>query len=348
MVVEDVITTGGSTREVMDAVRAAGRAGAGGGQPRRPQRRRVDLGVPRRSLLALEVPTYAADGCPLCAAGSQAREARLARRALSGADVPLFRVTLAYDGTDFDGWQVQAPRRGAHRAGRRSRRRSRRLAGGARVRRGGRRAHRRRRARARPGRRRSSCRASSSPAALQRALNGLLPGGRARARRGAGPAGFHAAQERALQALSLRARHGARAAPARGGASRATCRARSTRPRVRAAARALPSAATTSPRSRPRAAPSTTTRAHGDALRGRVLEAGRPLVYEVEADGFLRKMVRSLVGGLVAAGRGALDRRRPAAGPSRRATGAPWPPPAEARGLTLVRVDYPPGAPVLA
>jgi orotate phosphoribosyltransferase len=31
----------------------------------------VDLGVPRRSLLALEVPTYAADACPLCAAGSK-------------------------------------------------------------------------------------------------------------------------------------------------------------------------------------------------------------------------------------------------------------------------------------
>jgi tRNA pseudouridine38-40 synthase len=63
------------------------------------------------------------------------------------------------------------------------------------------------------------------------------------------------------------------------------------------------------------------------------------LVYDVEADGFLRKMVRSLVGGLIAAGRGrvtveelrqalrARDRRR-------------WPPPAEACGLTLVAVRY--------
>ena len=32
---------------------------------------------------------------------------------------------------------------------------------------------------------------------------------------------------------------------------------------------------------------------------------GTTLVYEVEADGFLRKMVRSMVGGLIAAGRGA-------------------------------------------
>jgi tRNA pseudouridine38-40 synthase len=65
----------------------------------------------------------------------------------------------------------------------------------------------------------------------------------------------------------------------------------------------------------------------------------RTLVYEVEATGFLRKMVRSLVGGLVAAGRGTRsveDLERALAARDRRA----WPPPAEACGLTLVRVDY--------
>jgi tRNA pseudouridine38-40 synthase len=68
------------------------------------------------------------------------------------------------------------------------------------------------------------------------------------------------------------------------------------------------------------------------------------LIYEVEADGFLRKMVRSLVGGLVAVGRGAweIDDLRRAL---ERADRGAWPPPAEACGLTLVRVDYP--APVL-
>jgi tRNA pseudouridine38-40 synthase len=67
---------------------------------------------------------------------------------------------------------------------------------------------------------------------------------------------------------------------------------------------------------------------------------GDTLVYEVEADGFLRKMVRSLVGGLIAAGRGAweLDDLRRAL---ERADRSAWPPPAEACGLTLVRVDYP-------
>jgi tRNA pseudouridine38-40 synthase len=63
-------------------------------------------------------------------------------------------------------------------------------------------------------------------------------------------------------------------------------------------------------------------------------------VYETEADGFLRKMVRSMVGGLVAAGRGAVSvdaLGRALRGRDRRA----WPAPAPACGLCLVRVDYP-------
>ena len=67
--------------------------------------------------------------------------------------------------------------------------------------------------------------------------------------------------------------------------------------------------------------------------------AGPTLTYEVEGDGFLRKMVRSIVGGLIAAGRGAAtieDLRRALAAGDRSA----WPAPAEARGLTLVRVQY--------
>jgi tRNA pseudouridine38-40 synthase len=65
----------------------------------------------------------------------------------------------------------------------------------------------------------------------------------------------------------------------------------------------------------------------------------RSLVFETEADGFLRKMVRSMVGGLVAAGRGVVrpdDLRRALEARDRRA----WPAPAEARGLALVRVSY--------
>jgi len=65
----------------------------------------------------------------------------------------------------------------------------------------------------------------------------------------------------------------------------------------------------------------------------------RTLVFETEADGFLRRMVRSMVGGLVAAGRGLetpLALRRALQARDRRA----WPAPAEARGLVLVRVTY--------
>jgi orotate phosphoribosyltransferase len=71
LVVEDVITTGRSTREVMDAVRAGGgrvlavgslvdRSGGG-----------VELGVPRASLLTLDVLSYDAASCPLCRQGSR-------------------------------------------------------------------------------------------------------------------------------------------------------------------------------------------------------------------------------------------------------------------------------------
>jgi len=71
IVVEDVITTGGSTREVMDAVAARGALVVAAGSLVDRSGGAVDLGVPRRSLLELEVPTYAAAACPLCAAGSK-------------------------------------------------------------------------------------------------------------------------------------------------------------------------------------------------------------------------------------------------------------------------------------
>jgi orotate phosphoribosyltransferase len=69
VVVEDVITTGGSTREVFDVVRGAGaRVLAAGSVVDRSGG--IDLGVPWRSLLALDVPTYPATACPLCDRGS--------------------------------------------------------------------------------------------------------------------------------------------------------------------------------------------------------------------------------------------------------------------------------------
>lgn len=71
VVVEDVITTGGSTREVMSAVADRGAAVIAVGSLVDRSGGAVDLGVPRASLLELEVPTWAADACPLCAAGSK-------------------------------------------------------------------------------------------------------------------------------------------------------------------------------------------------------------------------------------------------------------------------------------
>ncbi len=71
VVVEDVITTGGSTREVIDAVTARGARVVAAGSLVDRSGGTVDLGIPRRSLLEIEVPAYPAEACPLCAAGSR-------------------------------------------------------------------------------------------------------------------------------------------------------------------------------------------------------------------------------------------------------------------------------------
>ena len=70
VVVEDVITTGGSTREVIEAVRARGARVIAVGSLVDRSGGAADVGVTRRSLLELEVPTYSPEACPLCADGS--------------------------------------------------------------------------------------------------------------------------------------------------------------------------------------------------------------------------------------------------------------------------------------
>jgi orotate phosphoribosyltransferase len=69
LIVEDVITTGGSTRETAVVAEAAGALVAGaaaiidrGSDPAR-------LALPLQALVRLEVPTYQPDSCPLCAKG---------------------------------------------------------------------------------------------------------------------------------------------------------------------------------------------------------------------------------------------------------------------------------------
>ncbi|MBK9705593.1 MAG: orotate phosphoribosyltransferase [Acidobacteria bacterium] len=72
LVVEDVVTTGGSTREVMEVVAGCGGVTAGAGSLIDRSGGAVDLGVPRHALAVLEVPTYKPQECPLCKDGSKA------------------------------------------------------------------------------------------------------------------------------------------------------------------------------------------------------------------------------------------------------------------------------------
>jgi len=72
LVVEDVWTTGGSTREAIRVVdEAGGRVVAAGALIDRSGGK-VDLGVPAKGLLEISIPSYAADDCPLCQSGGAA------------------------------------------------------------------------------------------------------------------------------------------------------------------------------------------------------------------------------------------------------------------------------------
>lgn len=70
LVVEDIVTTGGSVREVLEVVRGQGGDVAGvallvdrsGGQ--------ASFGVRTEALLTLEVPAYRPESCPFCAQGA--------------------------------------------------------------------------------------------------------------------------------------------------------------------------------------------------------------------------------------------------------------------------------------
>jgi orotate phosphoribosyltransferase len=70
VVVEDVVTTGGSSREVIDILREAGARVLAAGSIIDRSGGAVDLGVPRVALKTLEVVAYRPEECPLCHAGS--------------------------------------------------------------------------------------------------------------------------------------------------------------------------------------------------------------------------------------------------------------------------------------
>jgi orotate phosphoribosyltransferase len=69
VVVEDVITTGGSTRDVVDALKAAGARVLAAGSIMDRSGGAADVGVPRVALATLEVAAYQPDACPLCRQG---------------------------------------------------------------------------------------------------------------------------------------------------------------------------------------------------------------------------------------------------------------------------------------
>ncbi|PYP90293.1 MAG: orotate phosphoribosyltransferase [Blastocatellia bacterium AA13] len=69
LIVEDVVTTGGSTRETIQAAVEAGATVVGAGSIVDRSGGKADVGVRRVSLLSLSVPAYSSDQCPLCKQG---------------------------------------------------------------------------------------------------------------------------------------------------------------------------------------------------------------------------------------------------------------------------------------
>jgi orotate phosphoribosyltransferase len=74
LVVEDVITTGGSTRECIAAIEEAGGSVAAAASIIDRSGGSADVGVPRTALATLTAVAYAADECPMCASGSPAEK----------------------------------------------------------------------------------------------------------------------------------------------------------------------------------------------------------------------------------------------------------------------------------
>jgi orotate phosphoribosyltransferase len=69
LVVEDVVTTGGSTRETIQVARAAGAHVVGAASIIDRSGGQQALDVPYHSLATVSLPTYQPESCPMCAAG---------------------------------------------------------------------------------------------------------------------------------------------------------------------------------------------------------------------------------------------------------------------------------------
>jgi orotate phosphoribosyltransferase len=72
LVVEDVITTGGSTRECIAALEQGGGKVVAAASIVDRSNGAADVGVPRISLVQTDVPSYKPEECPMCARGDKA------------------------------------------------------------------------------------------------------------------------------------------------------------------------------------------------------------------------------------------------------------------------------------
>lgn len=72
IVCEDVVTTGGSTKEVMEVIKELGGVVVGIGSVIDRSDSDPGFGVPFHSLAKVEVKTYKEDTCPMCRSGSLA------------------------------------------------------------------------------------------------------------------------------------------------------------------------------------------------------------------------------------------------------------------------------------
>ncbi len=74
LVVEDVITTGLSTKEVLEVVKSTGAAIIGVGSIVDRSGKDIDFGVKSNSLIKLNLPVFPPEQCPLCKKGMDVRK----------------------------------------------------------------------------------------------------------------------------------------------------------------------------------------------------------------------------------------------------------------------------------